>query len=109
MLYSHIAQAGSDRCIGVDIGGTNTRIGLFESLDAPTFTLIAKFPTYQGYEEQLQQIIVAIQGCNKENLAGIGVSVAARIAKDGHAIIVAPNLPGYVDKPFAQDLVDRFN
>ncbi len=109
MLYSHIMQTGLDRRIGVDIGGTNTRIGLFESLDAPTFTLIAKFPTYQSYEEQLHQIIVAIQGCNNESLAGIGVSVAARIAKDGHSVIVAPNLPDYVDNPFARDLFDRFN
>jgi predicted NBD/HSP70 family sugar kinase len=93
----------------VDIGGTNTRVGLFESPNAPTFRLVAKFPTYQSYEEQLQKIIVAIQDCNQENLAGIGVSVAARIAKDGHAIIVAPNLPDYVDKPFSQDLIDRFN
>jgi glucokinase len=109
MLNAQVTQTRSDRCIGVDIGGTNTRIGLFESLDAPTFAQIAKFSTTQGYEEQLQQIIVAIQDSDQENLAGIGVSVAARIAKDGHAIIVAPNLPGYVDKPFAQDLVDRFN
>ncbi len=109
MLHAQIPQTVSSRCIGVDIGGTNTRVGLFESLDAPAFALIAKFPTYQSYEEQLHQIIVTIQGSNRENLAGIGVSVAARIAKDGHAVVVAPNLPDYVDKPFARDLFDRFN
>lgn len=109
MLNAQITLTGSSRCIGVDIGGTNTRIGLFESLDAPTFALIAKFPTYQRYEEQLDQIIAAIRGCLSENLAGIGVSVAARIAKDGHSVIVAPNLPDYVDKPFVQDLFDRLN
>ncbi len=31
--------------IAIDIGGTNTRIGLFPSLDAPDYTLLAKFPT----------------------------------------------------------------
>jgi hypothetical protein len=93
----------------VDIGGTNTRMGLFDSLDAPAFALVARFPTYQSYAEQLQQIIVAMQGCNNENLAGIGVSIAARIAKGGQSIVVAPNLSDYIDRPFAQDLVDRFN
>lgn len=109
MLHAQIPQTGKGRYIGVDIGGTNTRVGSFEALDVPTFALIAKFPTYQSYEEQLNQIIVAIQSTNRGNLAGIGVSVAARIANNGHAVVVAPNLPDYVDKPFAQDLFDRFN
>jgi predicted NBD/HSP70 family sugar kinase len=92
----------------VDIGGTNTRIGLFESLDVPAFTLVAKFPTYQSYEEQLRQIIATISDSNRKNLTGIGASIAARIAKDGRTVIVAPNLPDYIDKPFARDLSDSF-
>ncbi len=79
-LNAKTAQTNSDINLGVDIGGTNTRIGLFET----------------------------IRGSNIEDLAGIGVSVAARIARDGRSVIVAPNLPGYIDKPFAQDLSDRF-
>jgi glucokinase len=102
------AQASSNTYIGVDIGGTYTRIGLFESLDAPEFILIEKFPTYRSYEEQLDHIIAGIRASNRDHLAGIGVSVAARIAKDGRSVIVAPNLPDYIDKPFAQDLSDQF-
>jgi glucokinase len=100
-------QTNSGIYIGADIGGTNTRISLFKSLDRSDFALIAKFPTHQSYEEQLHQIISTIQGSNTENLAGIGISVAARIAKDGRTIVVAPNLPEYVDKPFAQDVSDQ--
>jgi predicted NBD/HSP70 family sugar kinase len=101
-------QSDSGTYIGVDIGGTNTRIGLFESLNAPDFVDVAKFPTYQSYEEQLHHIIAGIRASNSDNLAGIGASVAARLAKDGRSVIVAPNLPDYVDKPFADDLFDRF-
>jgi glucokinase len=108
MLNAQNTQTGSSTYIGVDIGGTNTRIGLFESLDAPGFMLITKFPTCQSYEEQLHRIIATIQGGGRENPAGIGVSVAARIAKDGRSVIIAPNLPEYIDKPFARDLFDRF-
>lgn len=102
------AKTGSTTYIGVDIGGTNTRISLFESLNAPEFMLMAKFPTYQSYEEQLHHIMAGIQASNRDNLVGIGVSIAARIAKDGRSVIVAPNLLDYVDKPFADDLLDRF-
>ena len=38
--------------IAIDIGGSNTRLGLFSSLDATDFTPIAKFPTRQDYDEQ---------------------------------------------------------
>jgi len=103
-----ITQASSNTYIAVDIGGTNTRLGLFESLDSTDFVVLAKFPTVQNYEEQIHQIVAAIQNSGREDLAGIGVSAAARIARDGHTIIFAPNLPGYIGKPFAQDLFECF-
>jgi glucokinase len=109
MSKTQFNPTGSKTYIGVDIGGTNTRIGLFESLHTPDFVHIARFPTYQSYEEQLAQIIVAVRASNIDHLAGIGISVAARIAKDGRSVIVAPNLPEYVNKPFAEDLVERLN
>ncbi len=90
--------------IGIDIGGTNTRIGLFPSLDAPEYTLLAKFPTQQDYEQQLQRIGRVLREKGTRGVAGVGVSIAARIAKDGQMVVFAPNLPGYVDKPLASEL-----
>jgi glucokinase len=90
--------------IGIDIGGTNTRIGLFPSLDAPEYALLAKFPTQQDYEQQLRIIGQVLQEHGIRGAAGIGVSIAARIAKNGRTVIFAPNLPGYIDKPFASKL-----
>src|SRR5438552_18019155 len=104
MLHTQITRTGSNTFIGMDIGGTNTRIGLFASLDLPEFRLVAKFPTYQSYEEQLHHIVVAIRGSKIQHLASVGVSFAARIAKDGHSIILAPSRPDYVNKRFAEDL-----
>jgi glucokinase len=94
--------------IGIDIGGSNTRLGLFHSLDTPHFTTLEKFPTSQHYEQQLQSIMTAIQSKGLTDLAGIGVSIAGRIAKDGRSVVVAPNLPEYIARPFAQQLSDRF-
>ncbi len=95
-------------CIGVDIGGTSTRVGLFQLLDSADFVLIDKFLTYQSYEQQIQNIITSIQSTGLKEFAGIGVSIAGRIVKDGRSVIVAPNLTEYVGKPFAQDLADQF-
>src|SRR5712692_5031680 len=94
--------------IGIDIGGTNTRVGVFQSLELSTFELVAKFPTYQQYQQQLQAIIGAIQRSNLERIAGIGISIAGRIARDGRSVIIAPNLPEYVGQPFAQDIARQF-
>ena len=91
---------------GVDIGGTSTRIGLFQALDTPSFTLVTRFLTHADYDEQMQQVIAALEGVR--NLAGIGVSIGGRIAQDGRSVIFAPNMLTYVGRPFAQDLVDRF-
>jgi glucokinase len=93
---------------GVDIGGTSTRIGLFQTLDTPAFTLVARFLTHANYDEQMQQVIAAIEGSGVRNLAGIGVSIGGRIAQDGRSVIFAPNMLTYIGRPFAQDLIDRF-
>lgn len=92
--------------IGIDIGGTNTRVALFQTLDTPHCSIIARFPTFSSYEQQIQHITNAIQDIPP--IAGIGVSIGARIAKDGRSVIFGPNVPDYIGKPFAQDLADRF-
>lgn len=91
--------------VGVDIGGTNTRIGLFSSLDAPTFTLLARFSTQQEYARQVEQIYVTLREHGLLNaLAGIGVSIGGRLALDGRMVTIAPNLLDYVQQPLAADL-----
>ncbi len=91
--------------IGIDIGGTNTRIALFPTLDAPQCSIIARVPTFPSYDEQIQHILIALQ--DVPAIAGVGVSIGARIAKDGRSVIFGPNVKNYIGKPFAQDLEDR--
>ncbi len=92
--------------IAIDIGGTNTRIALFQTLQTPQCSIITRFPTLSSYEEQMRHITTALQ--DVPSIAGIGVSIGARIAKNGRTIIFGPNVPDYIGKPFAQDLADRF-
>jgi len=100
----------NDFFIGVDIGGTSTRVGLFQTLDTTDFTLLARFPTQPLYEQQMRHIVEAVRGVSgshehaQSSPTSVGVSVAGRIAKDGRSVILAPNLLDYIDRPFAQDL-----
>ncbi|HVB22421.1 MAG TPA: ROK family protein [Ktedonobacteraceae bacterium] len=98
--------------VGVDIGGTNTRIGLFASLDVPHCHIIAKFPTQERYEEQIERIVRAIadiQDRQGVTVAGVGCSIAGQLARDGRSVVVAPNLTTYVGRPFSQDIENRCN
>ncbi|HLJ33875.1 MAG TPA: ROK family protein [Ktedonobacteraceae bacterium] len=102
----------SSAYVGVDVGGTNTRIGLFESLDSPQCRMITKFPTQERYEEQIERIVRGIMGTEDMQgvtIAGTGCSIAGQLARDGRSLVVAPNLLSYVRKPFAQDIENRCN
>jgi glucokinase len=92
--------------VAIDIGGTNTRIAFFANPEsAPTFTPLATFQTEERYERQLDRIMNVLSGKTKG--ARIGVSVGARLARDGGAVAVAPNLRDYEGRPFAHDLAAR--
>lgn len=92
--------------VGIDIGGTSTRIGLFSTLEAPDCIIIARFPTHPSYVEQQRQIDEALAG--HDACKGIGISIGARIAKDGRSVVVAPNMPDYIGRPLAQDVENHF-
>ncbi len=106
-MTTNTSTPNTTHYIGIDIGGTNTRIALFPTLDTPHCNIIARFPTFPSYKEQMAHIITALQDIRP--IAGIGVSIGARIAKDGRSVIFGPNVPDYIGKPFAQHLQDHFN
>lgn len=98
------SQIYAGPCVGIDIGGTSTRIGLFKTLSSPDFTLLDRFPTHRAFEQQLQAIVTTLKRVDRFELIGIGASIGGRITKNGRSVLFAPNLPDYIDKPFAQEL-----
>lgn len=90
--------------LAIDIGGSNTRLGLFPSLETPEFIPLTSFPTQLSYTDQLDLLLSTLRKHTTPELAGAGVSVAARVARDGRSIIFGPNLPEYLYKPLASDL-----
>jgi glucokinase len=93
--------------LAIDLGGSNTRLGLFPSLDTPEFTPLDSFPTQVNYDAQLDCITSALRESKIVQLLGAGVSVAARVARNGRSIVFGPNLPMYLDRPLAADLERR--
>lgn len=95
--------------LAIDLGGSKTRLGLFSNLAGPEFTSLGAFPTQESYTDQLESISALLQEQNIAALAGAGVSVGARIAKDGRRIVFGPNVTDYLNRPFADDLEARLN
>ncbi len=93
--------------IGIDIGGTTTRIAALRTLAAPDCDILARFPTHAHYEQQMKQLVATLQ--TVQNIAGIGVSIGARIAKDGRSVSFGPNVQDYIGKPLAHDLGQHFH
>lgn len=94
--------------IAIDIGGSWTRIGQFDEPPSSEFQQIKRFPTEQRYDRQMELLIEAIATANLPEPHGIGVSLGARIARDGKEVYEGPNLRDYERKPIVRQLEDRF-
>lgn len=83
--------------IGIDIGGTRTRVGLCEA--GGTLLARRKLRTLPEPEAMIPQIVSAIRECLEEqdvdwdDLKGIGCSVAGTVHLETKRVGRAPNLP----------------
>ncbi|HEY7020158.1 MAG TPA: ROK family protein [Ktedonobacterales bacterium] len=125
---------GERSVIALDIGGTNTRVALFDDpARSLAFTSLDQFLTKERYEQQFDQVTNAISKItnpislngssegiltnevsiktngisHQTNDISIGVSIGARLMRDGGGVTVAPNLRDYEGRPFAHDLAER--
>lgn len=94
----------------VDIGGTNIRIALAQSLDTPTFTAITKFQVENDYSRDMQVIARAIHDMRQgQPIHGIGCCFAGPISTAKDIILGSPNVPDWIGKPFVHDLSRAFS
>jgi predicted NBD/HSP70 family sugar kinase len=118
---------GKRSIIALDIGGTNTRVALFgDPARSLALTSLDPFLTDERYARQLDQITLAISKITNQvslddssedilphdighqtHVMRIGVSIGARVMRDGGGVAVAPNLRDYEGRPFARDLAER--
>lgn len=95
--------------VSIDVGGTNSRIAIFNSLENPRIRDISTFAHTGRYEEDLKNIATAIKKLTNEKVDGIGVSIAGLLNKDKSYLTVAPNLPGWMSQPIKTDLIEIFD
>lgn len=92
--------------IGIDIGGTNTRIGLFET--PQKIVNQSTIETNPNYDQGLETIVTEITNLLGDNqLEGIGIGIAGRFDDQKNKIIAAPNLHGWIGNSLAKNLSER--
>lgn len=95
--------------IGVDIGGTSTRVALFDE----EFNLIDKKTTNTGdksFENIINELIDMIKEIDPENKSPIiGICSAGPIDNEKGMVLDAPNLPQWRYKPFVKIVEEKTN
>ena len=95
----------SDRYIGIDVGGTNIKIGCFGSdlnLISKT-SILAKIDS--GPEAVVENIgtsveeLLAQAGKSLSDVSGVGLGAPGPVDLENGVIKFAPNLPGFKDVP----------
>jgi glucokinase len=89
--------------IGIDLGGTNLRLGLVS--EDGTITKKIKVPSS---ENTVDLLLKSIGEVFTDEVAGIGFGVAGLIDKDGGAVVEFPNLPAVEGLKLAETVRDRF-
>jgi glucokinase len=90
--------------IGIDIGGTNTKVGLV-SEDYELLKFL-KIPTSQDI---IDNLVDEIKEFFKENsIGGIGIGVAGLLNKDG-SVIESPNIPSLNKLSLASLIMEKFS
>lgn len=95
--------------IGVDIGGTSARVGLFDE----NFNLLKKETTDTAGKEFdliISEISNMINQIDPENLSKlVGICSPGPLDKDKGMILDAPNLPNWRNKPFVNLIEEKTN
>lgn len=84
--------------IGVDLGGTNLRVGLVSG--EGRIVKKTKVPSSGDVMESLRSAVAAYAG---EGVSGVGIGVAGLIDRENQRVISSPNIP-YIDGKSFRDL-----
>ncbi|MBC2258179.1 ROK family protein [Listeria booriae] len=82
--------------IGIDIGATNMRVGLFDPADQLVAREQSNTEATSGATQALEKLVRMIEEVDPERLAsGIGIGAPGPLDVDNGIILDAPNLPGW--------------
>jgi glucokinase len=93
--------------VGVDIGGTNIKLGLVDRQGRVTRRRLLPTRAKQGPIPALERVATAIAALGRgHRVASVGVGIAGLVDHDNGIVRVPPNLPGWNGTP-VRDLLGR--
>ena len=101
--------------IGVDVGGTNIKIALVDKAGSIVYSDTVPTRAEMGYEYTINNMKKAISDLMvqtkvaKEDISGIGFGFPGQIDCDKGVVLLAPNIPGWVNIPIAKIIEKEFS
>jgi glucokinase len=91
--------------VAIDIGGTHTRVAIVDPPRSSVYQLLTRFATRPEYDAEVAALAQAVRTVHPSS---VGVSLGARMIRDGTRVAAALNLPGYEGRPLPADLESAF-
>lgn len=96
--------------IGIDLGGTNFKIGLFDGSQTllekrvlSTASFKTKVDLVDGFEKAIQGIVTQ-RGLHKKNIIGVGIGLPGPVDPEKGIVYSLTNIRGWLDVPLKQIL-----
>ena len=99
--------------LGIDVGGTNIKVGVVDDLGHSLCRVSAKTDAPQGYRhgldvmERLTQEALRAAGLTRNDLRGCGLATPGTMDIPAGRLLEPPNLPGWWDCPIRDLLAER--
>lgn len=96
--------------IGIDIGGTNMRLGLVDGAGRVLKLERAKTASAEGYGAIIKKLakgvsaLVSYASEEGHTLGGVGIGVPGIVSPQEGVVRFSPNLPGWVDAPLRESV-----
>lgn len=96
--------------VAIDLGGTNTRIAISETLDGPKFERRLSRVNVHDYVSDLGFVIESIRDLSAHSkVQAVGVGVPGRVNDDRTLMVGSNNLPSWRDQDFRTRIADEFS
>ena len=94
--------------IGIDIGGSNSRVALFQK-NSPKILQKIQFKNSGDFEIDFAKLCDTITKISqKKKISKIGVSIAGELNRSKSSLLVSPNLIDFVGRPIRKMLAQKF-
>lgn len=93
--------------IGIDVGGSRVKAALVSPEGQLVGQIVEKSRVNEPYpaaRDHLIEIIYNLKTSNSQSISAVGIGIAGLMNSDRRRVIAAPNCPGIIDVPLANDI-----